>query len=252
MHALRLLALVPGLIMTWEEFSRQPPCAPCVRTFHSGRGELLYYGARHTSSPSDPQIAEIERLWTEFRPTLAFSEGGVRPAAPTIEQAVRRYGEPGLVRVLADRDHVRIRSIEPPRDPEIAAMLHDWPADRVKLFYFLRAMTKDPSGAHEELRILNQTAGLGGALRTIPEIEAALAKLGPPVADWRSVPESLFNPTRSDAFTNEFARKLSLFRDEHMLRNLVTAIRAGERVFAVVGSGHVVMQERALRAALPQ
>lgn len=64
------------------------------------------------------------------------------------------------------------------------------------------------------------------------------------------MPESWFNPTRSESFTNEFTRRLSLFRDEHMLRNVVAAVRGGERVFAVVGSAHVIRQERALQAAL--
>jgi hypothetical protein len=39
-------------------------------------GELLLFGARHTSDLQDPQIAKIERLWREFRPQAAFSEGG--------------------------------------------------------------------------------------------------------------------------------------------------------------------------------
>lgn len=248
-----------GLIMSWEEFARQPPRTPCVLQFRSGTGALLYYGAKHTYSPGDLQIAEIERLWSEFRPTLAFSEGGVRPAAASVVEAVRRYGEPGLVRVLADRQRVRIRSIEPPQGEEIGAMLREWPAERVKLYYFLRAMMGFGRGGQEQpvtayaaaqLGSLTQTRGLGGAPVTIGEVETAIAKLNPPLADWRAVPESWFNPRRSEAFTNEFSRRLSLFRDGYMLRNLVEAVRGGERVFAVVGSSHVVMQERALQAAL--
>ena len=248
-----------SLIMTWEEYAKQPPRTPCVLRFHAGAGELLYYGARHTSSPDDPQIADIERLWNDFRPTLAFSEGGIRPASASVEEAVRRYGEPGLIRVLADHHRVQIRSIESPQDEEISAMLREWPPDRVKLYYFLRAMMGYQHGVHDQsardyamvqLKILNQTRGIDGPPRTIEDVEAAIAKFSPPLADWRVVPESWFNPTRSEAFTNEFSRKLGLFRDEHMLKNLVTAVRSGERVFAVVGSGHVIMQERALKAAL--
>ena len=105
--------------------------------------------------------------------------------------------------------------------------------------------------ARDQLEMLDRSRGMDGPPRTIEEVEAALARLGPPLADWRDVPEGLFNPTRSEAFTNEFSRILSRFRDEHMLRNLVTAVCSGERVFAVVGSAHVIMQERALKAALP-
>jgi hypothetical protein len=256
-----LAQIQPGLIMTWEEFARQRPRTPCVLRRHAGAGELLYYGARHTFRSDDPQIAEIERLWAVFQPTIAFSEGGIRPATANVPEAVRRYGEPGLVRLLADRHQVQIRSIEPPRDEEIVAMLSEWPPDRVKLYYFLRAMMGYRREVHDqpaneyamrELEILNRTPRIDGRPRIIEQIEAALATLNPPFADWRVVPENLFDPTRSEAFTNEFSRKLSLFRDEHMLKNLVTSVLRGERVFAVVGSTHVIMQERALKAALPQ
>jgi hypothetical protein len=256
-----LAQVQPGLIMTWEEYARQPRHAPFALKFHAGTGELLYYGADHTFRPDDPQIAEIERLWNEFRPTLAFSEGGIRPASLSVEDAVRRWGEPGLVRVLADRQGVQIRSIEPPQNEEIGAMLREWPPDRVKLYYFLRAMMGYGRGMQEQqatdfamdqLKILNQTKGIEGPPRTIAEIEAALATFSPPLADWRAAPESWFNPMRSEAFTNEFSRKLGRLRDEHMLKNLLESVRGGERVFAVVGLTHVIMQERALRAALPQ
>ena len=53
-------------------------------------------------------------------------------------------------------------------------------------------------------------------------MESAIAELSPPLADWRVVPERWFDPTRSEAFTNEFSRKLSLFGDEHLLQSLVT------------------------------
>ena len=39
-------------------------------------------------------------------------------------------------------------------------------------------------------------------------------------------------------------------RGEHMARVLVDLVEHGERVLAVVGSGHVIRQEWALRAAL--
>jgi hypothetical protein len=99
-------------------------------------------------------------------------------------------------------------------------------------------------------RCARRRRGLGGPALTSRDMEVAIAKLSPPLPDWRAVPESWFDPARSEAFTNEFTRQLSVFRDEHMLRNLVAAVRGGERVFAVVGSSHVIMQERALKAAL--
>lgn len=40
------------------------------------RGGLLYFGATHSKDPKDPQLSRIEDLWQQFRPEIAFNEGG--------------------------------------------------------------------------------------------------------------------------------------------------------------------------------
>jgi len=230
-------------IMTWEEYAKLREFPHTLRLRTAG-GELLYYAVRHTRDPKDPQLAEIEALWREFRPTVAMSEGGVRPAAGSPRDAVERYGEPGFLRLLADRARVPIQSLEAPREVEITAMLQIYPAERLKLFYFLRTLADRRTvteGAQEELDYWSRGPGLGGLPRSVEDVDRA-------VPNWREVSESWFNPLRDDAFTNEVTRVLSRYRDEQMVKTLAAAVRRGERVFAVVGSTHLAMQERALRA----
>src|SRR5207244_6353984 len=58
------------------------------------------------------------------------------------------------------------------------------------------------------------------------------------------------NPMRDDLPTQRIARVSNRLRDEHMLRCLIDALAAHERVFATVGVTHAVMLEPALSAAV--
>ena len=49
---------------------------------------------------------------------------------------------------------------------------------------------------------------------------------------------------------NHVAERINRFRDEHTVRVVMRHLARGERVLMVAGSGHVVLQEPALRAAV--
>jgi hypothetical protein len=216
------------------------------------------FGARHTSDPSDPQLRELERLWREFRPQVAFSEGGIRPSARSMGEAVARFGEPGLLRLLADRDHVLLQSLEPREDAEAAALSPQFPPGQVKLFYILRDLSSDSPGDNRSLDEKRQAAlesarrrqRLTGPPNSLKELDAVASRLVPELKDWHSIPRSWLDPTGADTFLNEIARRSSDYRNCYMLPLIDHTVREGKRVFVVVGGSHVVMQEKALREAM--
>jgi hypothetical protein len=96
----------------------------------------------HTKGPSDPQVSEIERLWAASVPDEPFNEGGDLQSEETSDQAVIRWGEPGLVRFLAKRDGIPVHSLDPSRTLEVADLLDSFSARQVKLFFILRAVSE--------------------------------------------------------------------------------------------------------------
>jgi hypothetical protein len=126
-------------VMPWDEYRTLRHSTPYVLRFDG----LVMYGVQHARDPQHTEMAEIERLWREFRPELAFSEGGLWRLAPTRDEAIERYGEQGLLRWLADRDHVEIRSMEPERGKEQAALTEQFGEETVRRFFAQRA-TIDP------------------------------------------------------------------------------------------------------------
>ncbi len=110
-------------IMTFDEYAKVRHAYPYIVELQIGKGALLYFGAQHTNDPKHTQIAQIEKLWKEFRPTLALYEGGETPVSKSLDEVVSRFGEPSLVRYLAARDKVSVRSLDLSRADETALLL---------------------------------------------------------------------------------------------------------------------------------
>ena len=253
----------PG-IMSFEEYRKKAYSAPYILKLSAGKGRLLYFGSKHTYDPNDPEIAEMEKFWLKLKPEIAFFEGAdpenTPPAVKTREE-ILRGGEPSFVLFLASRDHVPVKTLEPSRGNEVALLLETYSPEQVKVFYVLRQIPEFKSGQHNEtidaytrnvLGWLSLTPELKGIPRTIAELQTSTCRLFPQLTDWRDVPQTWFDPAVSPSVTylNDISRQLSEFRDRHMLTLLAEQLRQGKRVFAAVGASHVVMQERALRAAI--
>jgi hypothetical protein len=246
--------------MTWEEYMQLRLQGPYILEMEEGSGALLYYGVIHTKRADDPQLADIERRWKEFQPTLAFLEGGNWPPEKTREEAIRRGGEQGLLRYLAERDKVRTQNIDPPSEAQLRYLLKYYQGAQVKVYYILlhtvlmRTREQGPPNISLVNKILNDLApgtwGYNGPPRRIKQFEDYIQKYLPEVEDWRNITPSIFFSTEPNNFVAAMHRTLNGYRDEVMFKNIVRAVSKGKRVFALVGRAHVVMQEQSLRKEL--
>jgi hypothetical protein len=217
-------------IMTWAAYtdlqrSGRHPAWPYIVRLDSrpgrGRGALLYFGAA--------------------------------------QEAVKNAGEPGLVRFLAARDNVPTTTLDPSLAQQVAAMSRTFTREQLKVFFVLRAVSQHvqrqgkhdlPKETERVLRVFTATPGLSGSPRTIDELQAAYARFFPEAGTYDDVQPAWFNPVSSGTFLNDISRELNNYRDELIVQLIVHHVSNGQRVFAVVGGSHVVMQEAALRATL--
>jgi hypothetical protein len=168
---------------------------------------------------------------------------------------VHKYAEAGFLRYLAGRDQVPVATFEPSFDDEISYLLKRYSPEQLKTFYVLRQVTEArrlQSSSPLDDRIQSWLSdylpahGLKNAPNTLAELTNACKHLFPDLADWHKVSEDWFDPTQSGHYTNELANDSGMFRDQYIFRVLVARARRGDRVFAVIGSSHVVVQEPAL------
>lgn len=215
----------------------------------AGPGAILYYGASHTTDPDHPQIADIESRWEAFRPTVALCEGRARGYFyGALIEPFAGLPEPALVHKLARRAGVRLVSLEPAYEDEVRELLTRFEPPQVALYFFLRVYVSEAGGvandalAADLLGKRTSVDGLREALASPGAVDEVFARELPGPGDWRTLtsePDAGFFPAISSA-----SRRI---RGEHMLRVLIDLARKGERVFAVVGSGHVIRQEWNLR-----
>lgn len=215
-------------------------------------GALLYYGASHTRDPAHPQIADITSRWAAFKPTVALYEGRRRGFFyGALIEPFAGLPEPALVHKLARRDAIPLYTLEPAYADEVADLLRSFSAEQIALYFFLRVYTSEAGGVADEalaldlLRKRTDVEGLRGSLATLADVDSLWRRDFSDQADWRV----LQGEPGYLADISEASRRI---RGEHMARLLIDLVERGERVFAVVGSGHVIRQEWNLRAVFGQ
>lgn len=240
-------------LRTWEEHDEaiRRIGKPYVVELNGGRGALLAYGSRHTQDPRDPQMADIERRWNEFRPTVALYEGRQRSFFDTpLLDPIKGKSEAEQLHQLASHDGVKIYTLEPDYAGEVAMLLRKWTSEQVALFFFTRVYWGEAQGrvdeslANDLLRKRTDVEGLRGSLKTLADVDRVWKRDFP--GDWRAYKGE---PPR-DSYLATIADDSRAVRGEHMARTLIELTQRGERVFCVVGSGNIVRIEWALRSAL--
>lgn len=221
---------------------------PYILQIDTGNGgALLYYGASHTNDPKHPQIADISSRWDAFHPTVALYEGRTRGYFyGGLIEPFAGLPEPALVHKLARRDGIPLYTLEPSYEDEVAELLPMFSAEQIALYFFLRVYSAEAGGVSDEALALDllekrtDVNGLRGSLSTLADVDRLWQSDFPGQDDWRI-------QQGEPGYLSEISDSSRRIRGEHMIRTLIDLVEQGERVFAVVGSGHVIRQEWNLR-----
>jgi hypothetical protein len=225
------------------------PAAP------TDRGELLFFGALHTKDPAHPELAELRRVWKEFRPTVALVEGRMSFFVGTPTQGIRVFGEGAAVYSMAERDGIPLYTLEPPLEVEIAALEECGDRAQVAMFRFLSGyISARRGGAVSDFkvsRLLRKRARpLTDAFPDAAAFDAYYASQFPEAPNWRDIPEEAMWPGQSDTLLHRMATRSNRTRDAHFNRVMIDLVNRGERVLAIAGRSHTIIQEPVLLDSL--
>ncbi len=228
-----------------------------LRVEHPSGGSLFYFGARHSNDVDDPQNQAIQAEWERFGPTIALLEGRLGYGLGGVHFAVQQFGEPGLVYALAQRDGVDVYSIEPDAADHARALADATDPEKAAAMLAMRFVwSNEPrpySSASLEEALRKRAVGvLDGVFENADAFDTFwrehwISELG----DWRELSDDRLIPRHGRTEIESVWATDTELRDVHMTRVLIEQVRAGERVFAVIGRSHVAVQEPALRALLP-
>ncbi|MEQ9616978.1 MAG: hypothetical protein RLN60_02965 [Phycisphaerales bacterium] len=225
---------------------------PYIVEHETDRGAVLYFGAKHSSDPADPQFERMREAWDRFAPTVALNEGRARYFR-FFAESMNGVSDPAVVYALARRDGIPIFSLEPEYEDEVAALLTEWPADVVACYVVLRVVAAesggDPSRAEKIapalIRKRTDVDGLRGSINTVQDLDLVWATVAPDGPDWRTL-----NNTETTERLRAVGDASREIRGRHMVRAIATLVGQGERVFAVVGASHVIRHEPTLQDLL--
>ena len=254
-------------IMSWQEYKSYSYSWPYSYRINTSHGGLLYFGVEHSYRPQAYQFSQIETLWKQFRPEIAFNEGNTPPIGRiNKKRSIKKYGEVGLIVFLSKQDtahSIHLESLDPKFEEEVAFLRRRYSGEQLKVFYVLRQkstydrMSKPAVSLNEYLDdfIRNELRILDAPPNSITELQSIYAKYFPDKGLYRRATYSLVDPapdpTVKETVFNEISRASIEYRDQFMIGQILRFV-CQKRVLAVVGATHVVMQEPALRALLPE
>lgn len=247
-------------MLTWEEYDRLPRIDPYVLELECGPSRLLYYGAFHSVDLKHPQFRDIERRWIDFKPDVALCEGGLWPLEDSQEEAIRLYGEQGLLRFLANKDRVSLRCLDATLIQQARFLSLKYTPLQIKVFFVLRQTViermrgwdaTDPKPIQDLLDKLKQWPHLASYPGSLVEVVREARLIFPELDAWERTPGYFFTLPDQGKFLPEMFQAVNQFRDQQMLREVLGELEKGRRVFALVGRSHVAIQTPVILAKLP-
>lgn len=229
---------------------------PYIVRVKSEKGELVYYGSFHTVNPANPQFHDIEQKWQTLNPTIALCEGNIWPSSNNKTNAIRRYGEQGLLSFLAARDKVRMACLEPPATMTLCHLLKYFSVEQIKIYYILRQaavqriLRRNIENTRYVQRILTNLSRhmiFKTILATKQEFKARVRDIFPEIKDWRFVPFSYFDIHIHNTWLSRLHQAVNQYRDRHMIKKISRQLHRGGRIFALVGKNHVIKQAPILK-----
>ncbi len=235
---------------------------PLELIINKSEKQLVFLGTpHHSNNPERPDIPVLLKRWSEFLSTtegkdrIVLIEGGVPRDEETQEAAVREASETGLFNFLAKKSGLDVMSTEPDWLDELLHLEKEVGRDEAIYYYFAITLRQwqclNISVPFEEYIgiYLNR-------YRELPKWEDYDFSIERMVELYEQKHERKFDPATAtvskDATPgyNPAATACSEYRNVHMFREILRLWQDGKSMFIVYGSGHLIVQEKALKELL--
>ena len=255
-----------SLLLSNEEYQKRfAERHPSPYTFEvqNGNKAIFYFGVRHSRDPHDPEWSVLEEYWEQFlkqsageRVALLEGPGGFSLDTLSREEAITKFGEVGLLAMWCKARDIPYQSADLPFEEEFLKLKELFDEDLVTYFIFARSagawLRGLSMGSYDEVikKAVHSTAQrILGASDSL-EFYAAMHKkiFGRELSE--NERETLIRaaaPIYKDSILNDISRASGRVRNEHIVLEIEKQWLAGKSVFALFGSGHAVIQERAVK-----
>lgn len=249
----------------YAEASKRWGKSPIMMEIEKGDQTLFYFGANHSKDPHNPQYPVLRDYWERFldktknKERIILVEGGLRPLATNEELAIEENSEGGFITYISHESKTKIAS---PDLSQIDVLLRfpEINKDELLLYFFMSHAdsyhrVSDPKPDFNIFfekwaryqRTREVWLGLDISLESLKE---SYKRVMNKEFNENDSQNDYINPNKSGTRINELARKISDARDENILNEIEKYWNEGKSIFVVFGSGHLIIQEPALRELL--
>lgn len=212
------------------------------RPFIIKQKRVLIFGATHTKDPHDPQIPQMEELWTEFHPTIALVEGRLGFLLPWFMNPVKQLGEGGWVKALAHKDGVKLMNWDLSKEALADSLQQDFTKEQIALQqilnpYFGNLRFGKPDSPESFIKAYLKRAsfvGLQDSIRSVEDVDRLWKKYFPSGPDWRNTSDEYALP----GYLSQMMATSNDIRNRQLVTIVKELTEKGERVFLICGSSH--------------
>ncbi len=255
-----------SLLLNNEEYQKRfAEGHPSPYTFEvqNGNKAIFYFGVRHSRDPHDAQWNILEEYWERFLTQsagerVALLEGPVGFSLDTLsrDEVITKFGEAGLLAMWCNAQNIPCVSGDLSIQEEFLKLKESFDEDIMTYFIFARSagawFRSGTMGSYDEVikKAVHSTAQrIPGASDSLAFYSSMHKKIfGRELLE--SERETLIRaaaPIYHDSILNDISRASGRLRNEHIVLEIEKYWLEGKSVFALFGSGHAVIQERAVK-----
>lgn len=210
---------------------------------------FILVGTNHgIGDHSNPQLTDLENIFSHFKPDLVLLEGGFWPTQNSIKDAIECCGEMGFANYLAQQQKATINTWDPNSQEEVIFLRKSFSEQDIQLFYTLRQVPL----SFQEMKNNSPSDILQTTIKNIAttyNLEKKTVKL----RDFEALLKSRFGQKYNLAMFKDFdiiikqpelsqlaliKSQLNQFRDDTAIRKTKLFAKKFERILLLGGKEH--------------
>jgi hypothetical protein len=255
---------IKSLLLTWDEYNKKKFNTPYTFSVKKQNQELFYFGGGHSYKPDDLQNSQIEDEFEKFilrnnyKNTISVIEGRFKNVREIKEENIKLGGESGLLAYLSKQKEVPFFCFEPKFGEIINKLLGKYSKD-ILFYYSINKLALQYNKILEKPKFENYLFKFMERDR----IDTGWYDFDFSLENAKRIHKKLFNtdfdendkmffyhnvnPAENSSVFNEISKDFDIYRDVSIVKNILEKWQEGKNIFVVYGSGHAIIQERALK-----
>jgi len=236
------------------------PTNPYVLNFKKGNKELLIIGTQHTYDTLSSMFTKIEHLFYNFKPDLIINEGGnLTKTYPDRNSAIKKSGELGLEKYLADKAGIKTYNGDEPFALEFEELSKAYSREEAILFFgserFVFPYAFGQYQGEIDTNYVNNFINkdykasnikLTETEKTFDYYKQLYKKYFNTEFSLDTINQLDFTPFSTRNHFCDITRKSKELRDKYLLRQIEEQLKIYNKVMVVFGGWHILAIEPAL------